>query len=255
MEVFLAELVGTTLLVYLGTSVVANTLLSKTAGSGTGFLMITMGWGVAVALSVYTVGSISGAHINPAVTLGLAAIGECSWTKDVPVYLSAQMLGAMLGAVLMAATYKPHWGATDDANLKLACYSTSPAIHDPPWNFLTEFLGTFVLVFVVLAIGSNSSALGDYDVNLPKAFEWGVNPMLVGLLVLGIGMCLGGPTGYAINPARDLGPRIVHALLPIPGKRDSNWSYAWVPVLGPALGGIAGAVVFKSLGIFWATQP
>lgn len=247
MNLFVAELVGTALLLLLGNGVVANVSLSKTYGNSGGWIVITTGWGLAVALAVYAVGRFSGAHINPAVTVGLAAIGELPWSQT-PIYIAAQMTGAFIGAVLVWLTYHPHWQATDAPEAKLGCFATGPAISAPSWNFVTELIGTATLVFGVLAIGANAGEMTDEKLDLSRAFSHGINPLLVGLLVWGIGLSLGGPTGYAINPARDLGPRIAHAVLPIAGKGDSNWSYAWVPVLGPLAGGVCGAVLYQMLG-------
>ena len=212
MEIFIAELVGTSLLIILGCGVNANVSLKKTTGSDSGWIVVTTGWGMAVALSVYCIGRISGAHINPAVTLGLASIGQVEGSQ-VPVYLTAQMIGAILGATIVWAAYKPHFSATDDADAKLGTFATGPAIPSTPSNFFAEFLGTAVLVFGVLAIGANAGEMVDGRMDLSSVFSSGINPLLVGFLVWGIGLSLGGPTGYAINPARDLGPRIAHALL------------------------------------------
>src|SRR5690606_355673 len=188
-----------------------------------------------------------GAHINPAVTLGLASIGELDWSQ-VPIYIGAQMLGAIAGAILVWLSYLPHWGATEDSTDKRACFCTMPAIPHNPGNFIAEFVGTFVLVLVVLAIGANTTSLDlGPDIDLQDAFAVAVNPLIVGLVVFGIGLSLGGPTGYAINPARDLGPRIAYALLPIKGKGDPGWGYAWIPVIAPVAGGIAAALLFHSL--------
>lgn len=235
MNTFVAELVGTALLVLLGDGVVAGVVLSKSKAQNSGWIVITTAWGLAVALAVYAVGRVSGAHINPAVTLALAAVGRFPWAS-VPGYLAAQLLGAMLGAVLVWLTYLAHWAETPDPTLKLAVFSTIPAVRRAGANLITEMIGTFVLMFGVLALGSYK-----------PANDSGLAPLLVGLLVWAIGLSLGGPTGYAINPARDLGPRIAHALLPIPGKGGSDWGYAWIPVLGPVIGGILGAVVYGSL--------
>lgn len=235
MSTFVAELVGTALLILLGNGVVAGVLLGKSKAQGSGWIVITTGWGLAVALPVYAVGRVSGAHINPAVTLGLAAVGRFPWAS-VPGYLAAQFLGAMLGAVLVWLTYLAHWAETPDPLLKRLVFSTAPAVRRAGANLITEIIGTFVLVFGVLALGSYK-----------PANDSGLTPLLVGILVWAIGLSLGGPTGYAINPARDLAPRIVHALLPIPGKGGSDWSYAWIPVLGPAIGGIAGAIAYVRL--------
>ncbi|MFC4336994.1 MIP/aquaporin family protein [Salininema proteolyticum] len=242
---YLAEFIGTAILILLGNGVVAGAVLKKSKAENGGWVLITLGWGLAVAMAVYAVGSISGAHINPAVTIGLASIGEFDWAM-VPGYLGAQILGAMTGALLVFLTYYKHWEATDDSDVKLAPYSTSPAIKSKPWNLVTEVVGTFMLVFGVLAIGANGEHIDGVD--LQSAYATGTAPLLTGLLVVAIGMSLGGPTGYAINPARDLGPRIMHAVLPIPGKGGSEWAYAWVPVVGPVVGGVAGALVWQATG-------
>lgn len=246
MDIFVAELVGTALLVLLGNGVVSNVLLKKTCGNSGGWIVITMGWAFAVAMSVYCVGRISGAHINPAVTLGLAAIGEISW-EIVPTYLVAQMIGGILGGTLVWMTYMPHWEATEDPDTKLNCFCNRPSIKNTPWNFFTEFIGTLVLVFGILGIAANTAGLPTESLDLSKVISTSINPMLIGILVGSVGLSLGGPTGYAINPARDLGPRIAHAILPIAGKGDSNWAYAWIPVLGPIAGGVAGALLFQCL--------
>jgi glycerol uptake facilitator protein len=245
MENYLAEFVGTALLILLGDGVVAGVLLRESKAENSGWIVITFGWGLAVAVAVYAIARISGAHINPAVTLALASIGEFDWA-DVPGYIIAQMLGAIVGAALVYLHYLPHWGLTDDPGLKLAVFSTGPAVRATGANLVSEIIGTFVLVFGVLGIGANFS--GGEDPGGLAALAVGVNPLLVGLLVLGIGLSLGGPTGYAINPARDLGPRIAHAILPIAGKGDSDWGYSWIPVVGPIIGGILGAVVWNALG-------
>lgn len=233
MEKFVAEIVGTMILILLGDGVVANVVLSKTKGQASGWIVITTGWAMAVAMAVYAVGRISGAHINPAVTIALAAVGKFPWS-DVPLYIVGQFIGAFIGAVLVWLAYYSHFAETDNPALKLAVFSTAPNIRNYGLNLLTEIIGTFMLVFGVLAIGAN---------NLPAGWV----PLLVGLLVWAIGLSLGGPTGYAINPARDLGPRIAHAVLPIPGKGDSDWGYAWVPVVGPIIGGLIGAFLFTAL--------
>jgi len=230
MSTFVAEMVGTAVLILLGNGVVANVLLKRTKGEGSGWLVITTAWGAAVFVAVAIVAPISGAHINPAVTLGLAAAGNFPWV-DVPAYWTAQMLGAMLGASLVWLTYRQHYELTDDQDAKLATFCTAPAIESPLDNFFSEVVGTFVLVLAVLKMSAPEMGLGAMDA-LPVA-----------LVVLVIGLALGGTTGYAINPARDLGPRIAHALLPIPSKRDSNWTYAWIPVIGPLTGGVLAALV------------
>ena len=247
MNIFLAEIVGTALLVILGNGVVANQVLGKTKGNGTGWLMITTGWGLAVAIGAYSVGRISGAHLNPAVTLGLASIGQVE-TSLIPTYLGAQMVGAFIGAVIVYLTYLPHWAETPDEGDKLAAFATGPAIRSSGSNLFCEIVGTGVLMFGILSIGANASELTqDGTIDLSAVFSTGINPLLVGFLVWAIGMSLGGPTGYAINPARDLAPRIAHALLPIPGKGGSDWSYSWIPVVGPILGAVAGALLFQAL--------
>jgi glycerol uptake facilitator protein len=244
MKPYLAEVLGTMILLLLGDGVVANALLTRSKGLNSGWIVITTGWGVAVAIAVYSVGRISGAHLNPAVTIGLATIGSFPWTQ-VPGYLAAQFVGAFLGAVLVWITYLPHWRETADPALKLAVFATGPAIRRSGSNFLTEVIGSAVLLFGILAIAANAQDLSrPGDVNLSVVFSRGLQPLLVGVLVLGIGLSLGGPTGYAINPARDLGPRVAHALLPIPGKGPSDWPYAWIPVVAPIIGGIVGAALY-----------
>jgi glycerol uptake facilitator protein len=248
MQTLLAEAVGTLMLVLLGNGVVANVLLARSKGQNAGWIVITTGWGVAVAIAVYAVGRISGAHLNPAVTIGLASIGSFPWA-DVPGYLTAQMIGAFLGAVCVWLTYLPHWSVTTDADAKLAVFCTGPAIRHPVMNTITEIIGTAALLFGVLAIAANAQTLTrPGDIDLSVVFSRGLQPLLVGILVLGIGLSLGGPTGYAINPARDLGPRLAHAALPIPGKRDSDWSYAWIPVIAPIVGGVIGALLYSVIG-------
>jgi glycerol uptake facilitator protein len=248
MNTLLAEAIGTMILVLLGDGVVANVLLARSKGQNAGWIVITTGWGTAVAIAVYAVGRISGAHLNPAVTLALASIGSFP-LNDVPGYILAQMAGAFAGAVLVWLAYLPHWAASADPDAKLSVFATGPAIRQPMANLATEVIGTAVLVFGVLAIAANAQMLArPGDVDLSVVFSRGLQPLLVGILVLAIGLSLGGPTGYAINPARDLGPRLAHAVLPIPGKRDSDWSYAWIPIVGPFVGGILGAVVYAAVG-------
>jgi glycerol uptake facilitator protein len=234
--VFLSEVFGTAMLTLLGCGVVANVALKGTKGNSGGFLMVTWGWGIAVFAGVF-VAAKSGAHLNPAVTLGLLVNGKAEYAPDVPVdvastltYFGGEMLGAFLGAVVCWAAYKQHFDAEPLEASKLAVFSTGPAIRSAPWNLVTEIVGSFVLVFVILAFGGTPSGLG---------------PLAVALLIVGIGASLGGPTGYAINPARDLGPRIAHALLPIKGKGSSDWSYSWIPVAGPLAGGALGGIVAK----------
>jgi glycerol uptake facilitator protein len=248
MQTYLAEAVGTMLLILLGDGVVANVLLEKTKGQQSGWIVITTGWGIAVAIAIYAVGRISGAHLNPAVTIGLATIGSFPWA-DVPGYIAAQLLGGILGGVLVWLMYLPHWRLTQDPGLKLAVFCTGPAVRSTGSNIVSELIGTAVLVFGVLAIAANAQTLSrPGDVDLSFVFSRGLQPLLVGVLVLGIGLSLGGPTGYAINPARDLGPRIAHAILPIPGKGGSDWEYSWIPIVGPILGGIAGAGLYYLIG-------
>jgi len=235
MTTFMAELVGTMLLIVLGDGVVAAVILNKTKAQNSGWMVITTGWALAVAMGVYTVGRISGAHLNPAITLGLAITGRFAW-RAVPGYLAAQFMGAFLGAAVVWIAYLPHWSVTEDRGTKLAVFSTAPAIRNLPMNLVTEIIGTFVLMFGVLAIGANTAPT-----------QSGLGPLLVGFLVWAIGLSLGAPTGYAINPARDLAPRIAHALLPISGKGGSDWSYSWVPVVGPVIGGLLGAVTYVRL--------
>jgi len=252
-EDFSAELIGTAILILLGDGVVANVLLPKTNGEKAGWIVISFGWGMAVFVAVLCVGAVSGAHINPAVTIAMAAVGKITWQTDVPIYLSGQLLGAMLGAALVYAFYRDHYHASDDADAKLATFCTGPKIRNMPRNFLSEVIGTFVLVFAVLmALDPSVELIGSGAVELPdvKAGLGALGALPVGLVVLAIGLSLGGTTGYAINPARDLGPRLVHWLLPIPGKRDSDWSYAWVPVAGPIVGGLL--AVFCKMTLFGA---
>jgi glycerol uptake facilitator protein len=227
--VFISETAGTAALLLLGCGVVANVILAGTKGFSGGWLLINFGWGLGVFAGVY-VAFRSGAHINPAVTLGLLANGVDQYAPGVDVtfgstlvYLCGEFLGAFIGAVLAWLSYRDHFDTTDDPALQLAVFSTGPAIRNYAWNLVTEIIATFVLVFVVILFGKTPSGLG---------------PLAVALLVVGIGASLGGPTGYAINPARDLSPRIAHALLPIKGKGNSDWSYAWVPVVGPIIGGV-----------------
>lgn len=236
--VFISEVLGTATLLLLGIGVVANILLVKSKGFGGGWLLVTFGWGLGVFAGVY-VGWKSGAHINPAVTVGLLANGADQYAPGVDVtfastmvYFAGEMVGAMIGAVLAWAAYKRHYDEHTVPAEILGTFSTGPAIRNLPWNLVTEIIGTFVLVFVILQFANTPSGLG---------------PLAVALLVLGIGASLGGPTGYAINPARDLGPRIVHALLPIPNKGDSDWGYSWVPVVGPLIGGALGGLLAAAL--------
>jgi glycerol uptake facilitator protein len=231
MNIFTGEIIGTFFLILLGSGVVANVALNKTKGQNSGWIVITFGWAVAVFSGVFIASKASGAHLNPAVTLALASIEKVSW-EQVPEYIGGQMLGAMLGAFITWLAYRRHFKATDDAAVKLAVFSTGPAIRNPFDNLITEAIGTFVLVLGVLFMVAPANSLGALDA-LPVA-----------LLVLGIGLSLGGPTGYAINPARDLGPRIVHSLL---YKGKSDWGYSWIPVVGPFAGALLAALVYKTL--------
>ncbi|MDP9269781.1 MAG: aquaporin family protein [Chloroflexota bacterium] len=234
MERFLAEVFGTGALIVLGDGVVAGVLLARSKAQNAGWIVITFGWGLAVMTGIYIAGPVSGAHLNPAVTLGLAVIGKTPWDQ-VPTYIAGEFVGAFLGAVIVYLAYLPHWEITDDPGLKLAVFSTGPAVRNPVANLITEIIGTFMLLFGILAIISGSG-IGS-----------GVGALIIGLLIVGIGLSLGGPTGYAINPARDLGPRIAHFLLPIPGKGGSDWEYSWIPVVGPIIGGILGALAYQAL--------
>jgi glycerol uptake facilitator protein len=227
---FLGEVVGTAVLILFGDGVVAGVLLNRSKAQNAGWVVITFAWGLGVFAGVSASLAVSGgvAHLNPAVTLGLAAIDVAEWS-DAPLLIAGQFLGAAIGATLVWLAYLPHWEVTDDPGLKLAVFSTGPAIRSVVANLITEIIGTFALVFGVLTLSGANETIGP--------------ALAVALLVVGIGMSLGGPTGYAINPARDLGPRIMHFVLPIAGKGDSDWSYSWVPVVGPIIGGVVGALV------------
>ena len=243
MEAYIGEFIGTMILIILGDGVVAGVLLRNSKAENSGWIVITFGWAMAVAIAVYCVGQFSTAHINPAVTIALAVTGQFPWADVVP-YIIAQFLGAFVGGVIVWLAYLPHWSETADPGLKLGVFCTAPAIYNTPANIITEIIGTFVLLFGIAGIVSNSGAAGPVAANV---IGTGVNPLLIGLLVLGIGLSLGGPTGYAINPARDLGPRIAHAVLPIAGKGGNDWGYAWIPVVAPIIGGILGAAAFLLL--------
>ena len=232
---FIAEMVGTMIIMLFGCGVVANVALSKNKGTNGGFFMITLGWAAGVLLAIYATGPISGAHLNPAVTVGLATIGLFPWA-EVPGYIAAQFLGAFIGATLVYLTYLKQWEATEDKGAKLAVFCTAPEIRSYPANLLTEIIGTAILLFVGLSIGITKTATAS-----------GLNPLLWGFLIWGLGVSFGGPTGYAINPARDLGPRIAHFVLPIAGKGPSDWAYSWVPVVGPIIGGVLGALLYKMI--------
>ncbi|WP_110927468.1 MIP/aquaporin family protein [Bacillus massiliglaciei] len=233
MTAFWGEVVGTMILILLGNGVGAGNTLKKTFSNGSGWIVITIAWGLAVTMGVYAVGNYSGAHLNPAVSVAMAMTGNFAWS-DVPLYILGQLLGAILGASLVFLQYLPHWKVTDDPGAKLGIFATGPAIPHTMGNLLSEIIGTFVLVIGLLTIGAND-------------FTEGLNPLAVGLLIVVIGMSLGGTTGYAINPARDLGPRIAHFLLPIPGKGSSNWKYAPIPIIGPLVGGGTAAVFYQAV--------
>lgn len=245
MTPYVAEVLGTLILVTLGDSVVANVVLSKTKGHNSGWIVITAGWAFAVAIAAYCVGTISGAHLNPAVTLGLVAIGKFD-AALAPGYIAAQMAGGILGGILVWLTYLPHWRETSDPAAKLGVFCNAPAIRNVPANLLTEIIGTAMLVLALLAVLTPENLIPG------SGFKEGFGPALVGVIVWSVGISLGGPTGYAINPARDLGPRIAHAFLPIAGKGGSDWGYAWIPVVGPIIGGITGALIYKAL---WLAAP
>lgn len=231
-QIMVAEIFGTAILIILGDGVVGGVLLARSKAQNAGWIVITTGWALGVAFGVYAIGGLTGAHLNPAVTIGFAAAGTTPWDQ-VPWYIAGEMVGAFVGAVLVWLHYLPHWGQTDDAGLKLAVFSTGPAIRNTTSNLISEIIGTFMLVFGVYAIVSNELAPG-------------FAALLVGFLVWSIGLSLGGPTGYAINPARDLGPRIAHAVLPIAGKGSSDWEYSWIPVVGPIIGGVLGALAYQT---------
>lgn len=233
MSIYLAEMLGTMLLIILGDGVVANVVLSKTKGHNSGWIVITTGWGLGVAIAGLIFGTTSGAHLNPALTIGLAVIGKFSWSL-VPGYVAAQLTGGFLGAVIVWVYYRLHFKETEDKGAKLAVFCTGAEIRDTFTSFTCEVIGTFILVFALL--GLNNTALADR-----------LAPMAAGLIVWAIGITLGGTTGYAINPARDFGPRLAHFILPIHGKGDSEWGYAWIPIVAPMIGSIIAATVFNML--------
>lgn len=233
MNAYLAEFIGTLLLILLGEGVVAGVVLKGTKSENAGWITICIAWGLAVTMGIYAAGEFSGAHLNPAITLALAASGNFEWNL-VAGYCLAQVAGAFVGAILVWIFYLPHWKTTPDASTKLGVFSTAPAIRNSVSNAISEMIATAILVFAILFIGVNE-------------FTQGLKPLVVGLLIVSIGLSLGGTTGFAINPARDLGPRIAHAILPIHGKGSSDWGYAWVPVVGPILGGLLGAGLFQIL--------
>ena len=234
MRKWIAEFIGTFALVFAGTGAIVINDISHGAITHVG---IALTFGLIVLAMIYTVGDISGAHLNPAVTIALASIGAFDWAK-VPMYIVAQIAGGFLGGVIVWLAYLPHWKATPDPVSKLAVFSTTPAIRQPAANFASEFIGGFALVLALLAVLSPGNLVPGSD--LAKGF----GPVLVGVIVMAIGLSLGGPTGYAINPARDLGPRIAHAVLPIYGKGSSDWSYAWIPIVAPTVGGVLGGLVY-----------
>jgi len=245
MNIIIAEIFGTALLILLGDGVVAGVLLAKSKANAAGWIVITAAWAFAVFVGVVVAGPISGAHLNPAVTVGLAVNGNIGWDM-VPQYLIGEFIGAFIGAILVTIHYWDHFKATEDKGLKLAVFATAPNIRNYPLNFVSEVIGTFVLVFVILTFGTNGS---DDGVNIAKGGMAALGALPVALLVFVIGMSLGGTTGYAINPARDLGPRIIHAILPIPGKGGSDWGYSWVPVAGPIVGGILAALIYQGVWV------
>lgn len=239
MTIYVFELIGTAMLILIGNGVVANLVLKKTKGSDLGWIGICLAWGIAVFIGVFISADASGAHLNPAVTIGLATAGKFSWSL-VPGYIGAQVLGAMVGNVFVWLTYKQQYDETEESTAILATFSTSPAIRNPFWNLVTEAIGTFALVFGIFFIAGGT--FGDEAISLGA-----LDALPVALLVIGIGFGLGGPTGYAINPARDFGPRLLHALLPLKNKGTSDWSYAWIPVVGPIIGSVLAALLYVSL--------
>lgn len=233
MNPYLAEFLGTCLLIILGDGVVAGVVLKRTKSESAGWLTIVLAWGLAVTLAVFAVGKFSGAHLNPAVTVGLLVDG--SFPTDQAVgYILAQIAGAFVGAVIVWIHYMPHWKETHDAESKLAVFSTTPALRSPISNFISEVIASAILILGLLFIGANE-------------FTEGLKPIVVGFLIVSIGLSLGGTTGFAINPARDLGPRLAHFILPIHGKGKSDWAYAWIPVFGPIVGGALGALIYRML--------
>ncbi|MBC8589809.1 aquaporin family protein [Lachnospiraceae bacterium NSJ-29] len=238
MAMYSAEFFGTLILILFGAGVVANVSLRDSKAKDGGWIVVTAAWGFGVAVAAYITGWVSGAHLNPALTIGLAAIGDFEWAL-VPGYIVAQILGAMAGAALVFLAFRDHFNITDDPDAKLGIFCTAPAIRNTASNLITEIIGTAILVIGILGITNPNNEMG------------ALGTLLVGILVWAIGLSLGGPTGYAINPARDLGPRIAHALLPIKGKRDGDWGYAWIPVVGPIIGGVIGAFVYKFFLNMW----
>jgi glycerol uptake facilitator protein len=249
MKQYIAEFVGTALLVLLGNGVVANVVLPKTKGHASGWIVITFGWGMAVFVAVWCVGPISGAHLNPAVTVALVVAGKFS-RELAPGFIGAQLLGSVVGAALVFLIYRDHYTVSDDADAKLATFATGPAIRNLASNLASEAVGTFVLIFAVLLAVEPSITRSDAIDPTSPGLKIGLGTLgalPVGLLVLSIGLSLGGTTGYAINPARDLGPRIAHAILPVPGKRDSDWGYALVPIVGPLIGSMLAVLLWTAM--------
>ncbi len=247
MNPFCGEILGTALLVLFGDGTVANVVLARSKGQNAGWIVVTTGWAMGVYIGAFSVASISGAHLNPAVSLGLAIAGKFPWAK-VPVYLTGQMIGAMIGATLVWLTYLPHWAVTSDPDAKRGVFCSAPAIRRPFANLMCEAIGTMALLLGIFGI---KGAVMQQNTGAAVPLDMGALGMLpVAFLVWGIGLALGGPTGYAINPARDLGPRIMHAVLPIPGKGGSDWGYSWVPVAGPMIGAAVAAAIFLALGGF-----
>ena len=243
MSPFLGELVGTAILITMGNGVVANVVLNKTKGNNSGWIVITFGWAMAVYCGVFISAPYSSAHLNPAVSIGLAVAGKFDWAL-VPTYIAAQLIGAMVGSIVVWLAYRQHFNTTPGGDEKLAAFCTGPAIRSSLNNLVTEIIGTFVLLFGALYLLGPSIRINNREETIGLG---AVGALPVALLVLSIGLSLGGPTGYAINPARDLGPRIMHFILPIPQKRDSDWGYSWVPVTGPILGGIIAALLYRVL--------
>jgi glycerol uptake facilitator protein len=231
MNPYIAEFAGTAFLILLGCGVNASVTLKHSFSNGAGWLTVCLGWGLAVMLAVYATGKFSGGHLNPAVSLAFAIKGDFPWSQ-LPGYVLAQVAGAITGAVLVFIQFRPHWEKTESDEAKLGVFATSPAIQDTPANFISEVIGTMGLVLGLLFIGTNE-------------FTQGLNPLITGLLIVSIGLSLGGTTGFAINPARDLGPRIAHAILPIKGKGASNWGYSWIPVIGPLVGAVIAVKLFE----------
>lgn len=238
MALYSAEFLGTAILILLGAGVVANVILNETKGKDSGWIVITTAWGLAVAVGAYVTGWVSGAHLNPAVTIAFAVTGDLAWSL-VPGYIIAQVLGAMVGAALVFLSYKDQFDKTEDGTTKLGVFATIPMVYSPLWNFIAEVIGTIMLVLGIMGINHANNNVG------------ALSALLAGFLVWVIGLSLGGATGYAINPARDFGPRLAHALLPIKNKRDSDWGYAWIPIVGPIVGGVLGALIYQAFLAMW----